>query len=185
MNNVRRKNLEKAADLIAEAREIIDQAKEEEEEAFENLPEGIQGSDRGEAMEECIFDLEEIIGVLEDLEGQIGEINDLLGGNMNKIFVWIKRPGETPKHVWVSDSLENLQKNVGGYIETVTITNNVVIICNEEGRLLKLQPNCEICGIPFVGTIIIAGVKKDEFTDCPMDTKTMKRLFPQLWEVKQ
>lgn len=103
---------------------------------------------------------------------------------MNKIFVWIKRPGETPKHVWISDTLENLQKNVGGYIETVTLSNDLVIICNEDGRFLKLPHNCEVCGVDFVGTILFAGISGEEIVDCPLDSQQMKTLFPELWEKK-
>ena len=54
-----------------------------------------------------------------------------------KIKCIVKRPGEQFGHMtWVSDSLENLQKTVGGYIETVTLPeHNLVLICNEEGSI--------------------------------------------------
>ena len=104
---------------------------------------------------------------------------------MKKISVWIKRPGSPPRHVWVSDTLNNLQKLVGGYIETVTLADDLVVICNEEGRLRGLPFNCQFGDtLSFVGDIIIAGIKEDEFADCPLDVKGMKKLFPQLWEVK-
>ena len=101
---------------------------------------------------------------------------------MKKIQVWIKRTGEDPRHVWISNTLQNLQNHVGGYIECITLAANVVIICNEEGRLMGLPYNCEIGGIGFVGTIIFAGVEADRFVDCPLDTKGMKTLFPDLWD---
>ena len=41
----------------------------------------------------------------------------------------------------ISDSLENLQKIVGGYIETVGIATDCVMVCNEEGRLIGLPDN--------------------------------------------
>lgn len=31
-----------------------------------------------------------------------------------KISVLIKEPGKSPRHVWISNTLENLQKTVGG-----------------------------------------------------------------------
>lgn len=102
--------------------------------------------------------------------------------SMKKIKVLIKDPGKKPRSVAVSNSLENLQKHVGGYIETVTIASNAVIICNEEGRLMGLPHNCNICGVDFVGTIIFAGVKGDNFVDFPADYQAAKKLFPQLWE---
>lgn len=92
---------------------------------------------------------------------------------MNKIFVWIKRPGEPFRHVWISNTLENLQRNVGGYIETFSFREDpghdewATVICNEEGRIEGLERNVEISGETFVGTVIIAGTKEDEFADAP------------------
>ena len=100
-----------------------------------------------------------------------------------KIHVYTKRLWCIPRSVWVTNSLANLQNAVGGYIETVTIAEDLVVICNEEGRILGLPHNCEICGVDFVGDIIIAGVRGDEFGDVMIDIKELKRLFPQLWEV--
>lgn len=101
-----------------------------------------------------------------------------------KINVIVKRPGEKPVHTNISNTLENLQKTVEGLIETVTLTKDCVIICNEEGRLLGLPYNTTICGYPFVGPIVIAGVKGEEFADIPLSWKEAKALFPTLWEVR-
>ena len=97
------------------------------------------------------------------------------------ISVLIKRPGEIPRHVNVSNSLEALQKNVGGYIETVRYASDCVIICDEEGRLKGKPHNCFIAGHDFVGEIIIAGVDGEEFADLPVTWDECKQLFPQLW----
>ena len=95
-----------------------------------------------------------------------------------KIKAIVKRPDEEYGHMtWISNTLENLQKTVEGYIETVTIASNCVIICNEEGRLKGLPHNCTICGVDFVGTIIICGIDGDEFDDFPLDFKDYKRIF--------
>ena len=101
----------------------------------------------------------------------------------DKIKVFTKRPGCIPRSVWITNSLPNLQNAVGGYIEAVTLTADLVVICNEEGRILGLPHNCEICGVDFCGDIIIAGVRGDEFADVPISIKELKRMFPQLWEV--
>lgn len=101
---------------------------------------------------------------------------------MKMISALVKRPGEPPRHVNLSDRLESLQKTVEGYIETVTLTTDMVILCNEEGRLRDLPFNCMIKGITFVGTIVICGRKDDEFADLPCSWKDMKKLFPNLWK---
>ena len=74
MNNIRRKNLDQAAAMIAEARAMIDACREEEEEAYENLPEGIQESERGQTMQDYIDSMDAIISDLETLEETIEEI---------------------------------------------------------------------------------------------------------------
>lgn len=100
---------------------------------------------------------------------------------MTFISALVKRPGEPPRHVNVSNSLEALQKNVGGYIEAVTIATDLVIICNEEGLLRGLPYNCRVCGVDFVGTILMVGRDGEEFADLPCTWPEMKKLFPQLW----
>lgn len=84
--------------------------------------------------------------------------------------------------VTMPNDLEALQKAVGGYIETVTLATDLVLICNEEGRLLGLDHNCRICGVDFVGTIILAGVDGEEFADIPATEYVLRKLFPSLWE---
>jgi len=94
-----------------------------------------------------------------------------------KIKVIIKRPDEKVGHMtWISDTLENLQATVGGYIETVTF-GDMVIICDEEGRLKKKEPNCKIGRTSFVGTIIAVGQDGDEFADVPIDMTGWKFLI--------
>lgn len=102
---------------------------------------------------------------------------------MKKIRVLIKRPGEMPYTAWMSDTLENLQRTVGGYIETVTIRRGLVVICDEEGRLKGYPHNCTIDGIEFVGVIIIAGVSGDDLASYPCDRSTILSAYPGLCEV--
>lgn len=68
MNNVRRKQIEKALDLIGEAADVLNEVLEDEQASFDNLPEGIQNSDRGCTMEECIDTIANAIDTLEELE---------------------------------------------------------------------------------------------------------------------
>ena len=97
---------------------------------------------------------------------------------MEKIKVIIKRPDEpVGRMTWISNSLKALQTHVEGYIETVTVSPNMTIICNEEGGILRLPYNCRLCGIDFVGTIIIAGVDGENLTDVPISFETYKKLW--------
>ena len=94
-----------------------------------------------------------------------------------KIKVAIKRPDSKLYLTNVSNSLKNLQNIVGGRIETITLCSDLVIICNEEGMINNLPYNLTICGLQFFGTILFAGVKRDEFFDIPCAFKELKRLL--------
>ena len=86
-----------------------------------------------------------------------------------KTKVIIKRPDEKYGHVTnISTTLENLQKTVGGFIETVPAVNGAVIICNEEGKLRNLEPNMWYFHDRICGTIIVIGTDGEDFTECPM-----------------
>ena len=78
-----------------------------------------------------------------------------------------KQPGEPAEIIEIDNDLKALQEYVGGYIETFTISHNVTVICNEEGRILDLPYNVTFLGHRFCGPILIVGVKGEEFTDCP------------------
>lgn len=100
-----------------------------------------------------------------------------------KLKCIIKRPDEKYGHVChISASLENLQKTVGGYIETIGLTESNVIIVNEEGKLLGLEKNLRMYGDTvyadtLVGTIIVLGTNGDEFADVKMDFGMWKKLI--------
>ncbi|MEE0119889.1 MAG: DUF3846 domain-containing protein, partial [Agathobaculum butyriciproducens] len=49
-----------------------------------------------------------------------------------------KEPGCAPELIDIYNTLKALQTEVGGYIETVTIASDAVVICNEEGALLGM-----------------------------------------------
>ena len=99
---------------------------------------------------------------------------------MKTILCIIKKPGEAPEITTIENTLESFQKIVGGLIQTVTIAEDLVIICNEEGLLMDLPYNCSVCGIDFVGPIIFCGTKEDEFSDVPLDIEKFKKIFGEI-----
>lgn len=86
---------------------------------------------------------------------------------MEMIKILVIEPGEEPRVEKVENNLYSLQDIVEGYIETVTIADNVCVVCNEDGRMLGLSDNCIICDVDFVGTVFICGVDGEEFCDVP------------------
>ena len=73
------------------------------------------------------------------------------------------RPGQPAEIIEIDNTLQALQAAVGGYIETVTIADDLCLICNEEGRLLGLKESAQICGTQFVGPILFVGINGEEF----------------------
>ncbi len=74
MNKSRRKYLAQAIDLLGTAQTILENVIEDEQEAFDNMPEGLQGSERGESMEETIYNLQDILENVESVQETISEI---------------------------------------------------------------------------------------------------------------
>ena len=100
---------------------------------------------------------------------------------MGKIRAIIKRPDEMYGHVsYISNTLANLQKIVGGYIETQSMGMGNILIMNEEGKIKHLEPNLRIGGGIYtdtiVGTVIALGVDGEEFCDCPMEFDVWKMM---------
>lgn len=101
---------------------------------------------------------------------------------METIKVLVKDPIDSLFETEViKNDLKAFQDAVGGYIETITLPNELlpkelrditdkglVIIVNEEGRLKGMPQNCELFGYELVGPVVIAGFAKEDFTSCPI-----------------
>jgi len=73
MNADRRKTIAKVQERILAALEILNSCQQdvedvqnEEQEAFDNMPENLQGSEKGQAMEEAISLMEDLASTLND-----------------------------------------------------------------------------------------------------------------------
>lgn len=87
------------------------------------------------------------------------------------MIVLKKEPGKDPVLTDIDNTLESFQKNVGGYIETVTLTEELVIVCNEEGRIQSLPYNCTLLrAVDFYGTILVVGMQGEYYTDASVIT---------------
>ena len=104
---------------------------------------------------------------------------------MNRLIKVIrKEPGERVGRItYIPNTLEDLQRAVGGYIEVLGISDTTVLICNEEGKIKGLPPNIRVGYTRqdvVVGTVIIAGAGGDEFCDVPFDLNRWK-LYLKSW----
>ena len=68
-------------------------------------------------------------------------------------------PGREPEMVDIDNTLKALQQAVGGCIETVTLPRTgLVVIVNEEGRLLDLPKNGVLNIGPLMGQLLVGTV---------------------------
>lgn len=94
-----------------------------------------------------------------------------------KISVLIKEPGKDAYRTEIDNTLESLQREVGGYIEAVTIADGLVLICDEEGKLKNKPANFAFCGEVFVGTVLLVGTDGEDFASLPECTEELIELI--------
>ena len=73
MNKERRNRIQKVISQLETLKDEISDIGMEEDEAYNNLPEGIQDSDRGEAMEEAVSNLELASDTFDDIIAYLNE----------------------------------------------------------------------------------------------------------------
>ena len=108
-----------------------------------------------------------------------------------KMRVLIKRPDEQFGHVTnISNTLENMQRTVEGYIETIKIAESpdgkpIILVCNEEGKLKELEHNIYLWDEEIVGTFFLCSSDYENLTDLPPTfgmAEWKKMLTEMRWE---
>ena len=82
----------------------------------------------------------EVKSNLFDEQVRVCENSDEYKTENKKIRILYKEVGKEPQIMFIDNTLEAKQKLVGGLIEVVPY-EDVLIICNEEGKLLNMPPN--------------------------------------------
>lgn len=77
-------------------------------------------------------------------------------------------PGALPEQIEIENTLEALQKQVGGHIQAVTVGPDLCAICNEEGLLMELPYMGLINCVAFFGPVLLVGVDGEDFCDVPV-----------------
>lgn len=75
----------------------------------------------------------------------------------------IKNPGQPAFTRQIDNELSALQDLVGGYIQTVYLPHGVIMIVNEEGKLMGLKPNFRLEHDLIVGTAVFVSADGEEF----------------------
>ena len=99
--------------------------------------------------------------------------------------VLLKEPGKDPRTMIIPNDLGILQQLVDGYIETHTLTDGLVMIVNEEGKLKGLEPNFYVDRLKdtILGTAIFCGEDGEEFTDIDEHDLTVLQTFFSLDDI--
>ena len=94
----------------------------------------------------------------------------------DKIKCLLVEPYELPKEIIIDNTLEAKQKIVGGDIECVYLQSNddVVLICNEEGKINGMKLNREIGYDIIAGPFLIVG---DDYENGEFKSLTSNQLL--------
>lgn len=103
---------------------------------------------------------------------------------INGLEVLLIMPGKPPTPIVVTNTLENLQSLVGGYIEAIyPFEDPVALVCNEEGKLNGLPLNRALrdnTGKIFdiiAGTFFICGLGDEDF--CSLSDQLQEKYYQQ------
>ncbi|MDE6953170.1 MAG: DUF4314 domain-containing protein [Erysipelotrichales bacterium] len=73
------------------------------------------------------------------------------------IEVIVVEPNKHPRVEKITNNLATMQEIVSGYIKEISLDDNTVLICNEEGKLNNLKANRSVGNDIIAGTFFIAG----------------------------
>lgn len=76
MNKARRKWLEDIYNRLEVLKDELENLSVEEQDAYDNLPESLQDSERGDAMEENVSDIDDAASSIEEIMDTIQDIID-------------------------------------------------------------------------------------------------------------
>ncbi len=74
MNAKDRKELQKALDLLAQAREIVATIQQQEDEKFENLSDGLKETERGQKLSDNAYALSDIESDIDSMESTLTDL---------------------------------------------------------------------------------------------------------------
>lgn len=77
-----------------------------------------------------------------------------------------KEPGKKPEVVDIENSLEEIERLIGGNVAVVPIADDVVILCNADGKEKNMPYNVNV---PFFGTVMVSGVNLGDNLICNSD----------------
>ena len=81
-----------------------------------------------------------------------------------------KAPGRQAEFAFIDGSLDSIQKAVGGYFRPVSLFDQLVLLCNDDGEILGMEPNFPIQGLGMiVGPVVFVREEKENFVSVSED----------------
>lgn len=90
-----------------------------------------------------------------------------------KLKILYKEVGKKPKVMEIDDTLEAKQKLVGGLIEVVPYKDNMLLICNEEGKIFDMPPNLKFENDYIAGDCFVIG---DDSKNCGFKSLSIEEI---------
>ena len=88
----------------------------------------------------------------------------------DRIIVAVKEPGKPPVFRVIENRWEDFSDIVGGWIEIVRFPDSdLVLVCNETGKLLDLPTNFIFYGDPIAGTVVFASSRNQDLDSLNLD----------------
>lgn len=75
----------------------------------------------------------------------------------------VKKTGQFPELKEIHNELTEFQSIVGGYIECIPISNNILCVLNEEGKLMGLPPNFIFNDDIIAGDVFFCSANGEDF----------------------
>ena len=95
------------------------------------------------------------------------------------IKVLVVEPNKLPYEKVIRNNLEEKQKIVDGLIEYVCLDNNSLLVCNEEGKILGMEPNRIVGRDIIAGTFFIVGDSPGIGEDISLNENQIERFKNQ------
>ncbi len=99
--------------------------------------------------------------------------------------VVIKKAGQMPEVKEIKSELHELQEIVGGYIEAFNMFDNILCVCNEEGKLNDLTPNFIFNGDVIVGDVFFCSAGEEDFESLNDEQTEMLMTFLNIFELRK
>ena len=145
---------------------------------FESYGRDAEMSGYVELLDDGYIDKSESIDLNKYSLQEIIEMYDMEEETEKKLKVIYKQVGKDPIVMEIDDTLEAKQKLVGGLIEVVPYKEDLLLVCNEEGKILNQKPNLDFGYDYIAGNCFVVG---DNFENAGFKSVSEE----QIEEIKQ